>query len=126
MNDSPADRKPLSGRRILIVEDEFYLADDLAGALRRDGAEVIGPVATVADAERIVSEGALDCAILDINLRGEMSFPVADCLEGAGIPYLIATGYNSASLPERFQTVSRVEKPFDLKQVTTAIPPLLS
>jgi DNA-binding response OmpR family regulator len=125
MSEQALARNPLNGQRILIVEDEFYLADDLAAALRREGAEVVGPVATIADAERIVCEGTLDCAILDMNLRGEMAFPVADCLEGAGIPYLIATGYNSASLPERFRDVPRVEKPFDVEQVTAALPALL-
>jgi hypothetical protein len=57
-----------------------------------------------------------------MNLRGEMSFPVADFLTQAQVPFLIATGYNSASLPERFSGVPRVEKPFDVGQVMAAIP----
>lgn len=125
MPEPATDRSPLYAKRILIVEDEFYLADDLASALQIRGADVIGPVPTLEAAERIVGEGGFDCAILDMNLRGEMSFPVADFLTQAQVPFLIATGYNSASLPERFSGVPRVEKPFDVGQVMAAIPALL-
>jgi len=111
--------------RILIVEDEYYLAEDLAETLRNEGAHVIGPVGTLAEAQEIVGRERLDCAILDMNLRGDMAFPVADRLEAAGIPFIIATGYNSASLPERFSAIPRVEKPFDPREVTAAIPALL-
>lgn len=116
----------LGGARILILEDEYYLADDLTRSLRREGAQVIGPVATLADAEKLVEEQAFDCAILDMNLRGEMAFPIADRLRDAGVPFLIATGYNSASLPERFSGLPRVEKPFDPDKVVAAMPSLLS
>ena len=121
-----ADEEPgyLEGARILIVEDEYYLAEDLAAALKQRGAEVLGPVGTVDEASDMVAAGAFDCAILDMNLRGDMAFPVADRLEEAGIPFVIATGYNSASLPARFGAIPRVEKPFDPEQVISAIGPL--
>ncbi len=118
--------KELAGRRILVVEDEFYLADDLSRGLRERGAEVIGPVASFADAERIIVAGDFDCAVLDMNLRGEMTFPLADRLDLAGIPFLIATGYNSGALPDRFSQHPRIEKPFEPDQLADAIPPLLS
>jgi CheY-like chemotaxis protein len=111
--------------RILIVEDEYYLAADLAEALRREGADVVGPVGTLAEAADMVERERIDCAILDMNLRGDMAYPVADRLEQAQIPFLIATGYNSASLPERFGRVPRIEKPFDPRDVIAAIPDLL-
>ncbi len=111
--------------RILIVEDEYYLADDLAEALRREGAEVVGPVGTLDEARDIVERERLDCAILDMNLRGDMAYPVADQLEEAGIPFLIATGYNGASLPDRFSAIPRVEKPFTPRDVAAAIPAAL-
>ena len=114
-----------SALRILIVEDEYYLADDLADALRQQGAEVVGPVGTLAEAREMVEHERIDCAILDMNLRGDMAFPVADRLQQAGIPFLIATGYNSASLPDRFSYVPRVEKPFNPSEVTAAIPVVL-
>lgn len=115
----------LRGARILIVEDEFYLADDLASALKEAGAEVLGPAATLEEARAFVEDGGFDCAILDMNLRGDMAFPIADRLQEAGIPFLIATGYNSASLPERFAAVPRVEKPSDTRNVIEALPGLL-
>ena len=114
----------MRGARILIVEDEYFIADDMAAALRLRGAEVVGPVGTVEDATRFVAEGEFDCAILDMNLRGDMAYPVADRLSEAGIPFIIATGYNSASLPERFSGIPRVEKPVDPELVLAAIAPL--
>jgi DNA-binding response OmpR family regulator len=115
----------LAGVRILVLEDEYFLADDLTARLRREGAEVLGPAATLAQAEGILGAGAPDCAILDMNLRGEMAFPIADRLREEGVPFLIATGYNSASLPDRFGGLPRVEKPFDPDAVVAALPPLL-
>lgn len=116
----------LTGTRILVVEDEYYLADDLARALREAGAEVLGPAGTLDEARRYVEGDGFDCAVVDMNLRGDMAFPIADRLREAGIPFLIATGYNSASLPARFDDVPRVEKPSDSRKVVQAIPPLLA
>lgn len=115
----------LTNARILIVEDEYYLADDLARALELHGAEVVGPVGSLNEADALVGEGNFDCAILDINLRGEMAFPVADRLESKGIPFLVASGYNSAAIPDRFLAVPRVEKPFNPREVIAIIPQLL-
>ncbi len=112
---------PLHGARVLVVEDEYYLADDLARALGEAGAEVLGPVGTLDDAEAKLAGKGFDCAVLDMNLRGEMAYPIADRLESAGIPFVIATGYNSASLPERFRARPRVEKPFDPSAVVRAL-----
>jgi len=116
----------LRGVRVLVVEDEYYLADDLANALKGAGAEVLGPAGTLEEAHRYVKGERFDCAILDMNLSGDMAFPIADRLQEAGIPFVIATGYNSASLPERLADVPRVEKPSDVGKVIEAIPPLLA
>jgi CheY-like chemotaxis protein len=87
---------------------------------------VLGPVGSVEEAFDILTGGELDCAILDMNLRGDMAYPVADRLAEAGIPFVIATGYNSASLPERFSEAPRVEKPVDPAMVLAAVAPLLN
>ena len=122
MTETEAEDNNLSALRILIVEDEYYVADDLARALEGLGATVLGPVATLEEAERLVAEGRFDCAVLDMNLRGEMAFPIADRLEAQGIPFVVASGYNSASLPDRFSAVPRVEKPYDPAQVVAILP----
>ena len=98
--------------RVLIVEDEYYLANDLAEEFRARGAQVIGPIGTVEEAFRAIEDGSIDCAVLDVNLRGEVSFPIADRFDAEAIPYVITTGYSEESLPERFRSKTRLEKPF--------------
>jgi CheY-like chemotaxis protein len=107
----------LSGARVLIVEDEYYLADDLSRALSDAGATVIGPVATLQEAEQRLGDAAFDCAVVDMNLRGEFAFAVAERLKARNVPFVVATGYNEGSLPEALKNVPRVEKPFAPKQV---------
>ena len=103
---------PLSGARVLVVEDEYYLADDLSRALLQAGAEVIGPVGTLSEATQIVADGRFDCAVVDMNLRGDLAYPIAEQLKSARVPFIVTTGYNQTSLPESLQDVPRVEKPF--------------
>lgn len=104
----------LSGRRILVVEDEYYLADELASALQRAGADVLGPVSTIEDAlELLEREAAPDAAVLDMSLAGEMVFPVADVLSKRGVPFLFTTGFDQSSVPARYAEVRRMEKPVD-------------
>ena len=103
----------LSGRRVLVVEDEYYIADDLRRSLSRAGAKIIGPMGSVAQAERALQERDFDCAVLDLNLHGESAEILADQLKIMGIPFAIATGYGSGSIPERLMDVPRIEKPFD-------------
>lgn len=108
----------LAGSRLLIVEDEFYLADDARSVLSDVGAEVLGPVATVTAARALIeNEPDMDGVLLDVNLRGEMAFAVADDLQSRGIPFAFVTGYDRAALPERFATSERLEKPVDPKQL---------
>lgn len=107
--------------RILIVEDEYYLAADLAEALRERGGEVVGPVGTFEEAMAVIAEGGIDSAVLDMNLRGEMSFAVAETLDAAGIPYVIATGYSGQSLPEALRDKPRIEKPFRPEQLARLV-----
>lgn len=108
---------PLNGTRVLIVEDEYYLADDLSRALSDAGATVIGPVATLQEAEQRLSDDAFDCAVVDMNLRGEFAFAVAERLKARNVPFVVATGYNAQSLPHALKDAPRVEKPFAPKQV---------
>ena len=112
----------IRGRRILIVEDEYFVADDLATDLRNMGAEVIGPVGNVADALALIATTPpLDGAVLDINLHGQMSYPVADALKSAGTPFLFATGYDAWTVDDAYRNVVRHEKPIRLSDVVAAL-----
>jgi CheY-like chemotaxis protein len=100
--------------RVLLAEDEFLIAEDLTSALSAAGATVIGPAYTVADALRLIESGGdLDGAVLDINLKGEVAFPVADALLSRGIPFVFTTGYDEQYLKGQYEGVIRLEKPID-------------
>ena len=86
----------LSGRRILVVEDEFLFAVYYQELLEAEGAVVVGPAAAVKSASLLAAEEDLDGAILDINLGGKLSFPVADLLEARGIPFIFVSAYGDA------------------------------
>ncbi len=107
----------LSGARVLVVEDEYYLADDLSRSLVSVGAEVVGPVGSLAEAESKLEDGDFDFAVVDMNLRGDFCFSVAERLRSKGVPFVVATGYNQSSLPDSLKDVPRVEKPFTPGQV---------
>ena len=112
----------LRGRRLLLVEDEFLIASDLTRLLRQQGAEVLGPAATVRGAlDLLRSAPHADGAILDVNLRGEMAFPVADALRARGVPFIFATGYAQDMIPARYAGVPCCEKPFDGPTVIRAL-----
>ena len=117
---------PMAGRRILVVEDEYLLAEDVRYALERAGAEVCGPYASVATAiAAVASEPHLDGALLDVNLAGEMVFPLADALAERGIPFTFTTGYDRAALPDRYLSVPRVEKPIKASSIVEVLSPLM-
>lgn len=102
----------LAGLSVLIVEDEFYLAADLAAALAGAGARVVGPFGRVEDAIRLLDAGEpVDLAVLDIGLFADRVFPVAEMLRARGAPFVFATGYDQEVIPERFEDAKRLEKP---------------
>ncbi len=111
----------LRGRRVLVVEDQYCIAGDVAEALIARGAEVIGPVPTVDKALDMVETNRLDGAILDIDLRGEIGYAVADALASRAIPFVFATGCDQRTVPARFRQVPFCEKPFDSDQVVRTL-----
>ena len=115
----------LAGCRVLVVEDEYFIADDITRALRKLGAEVIGPLPSREEALDVFSsEERIDAAVLDINLRGDVIYPLADALRERGVPFVFATGYDAGSIPEAYRGVARWEKPFDPHALVAAIPGL--
>ena len=112
----------LEGKRILLVEDEYFIVEDLARSFTQAGAIVVGPVATLSEALRLVaSSGTLDGAVLDINLQGEMVFPLADVLMTRGVSFVFSTGYNREAIPSRFENIPQCEKPVGPEQVAKAL-----
>jgi CheY-like chemotaxis protein len=109
-------------RRILVVEDDYMLAHDLQRELEKLGVLVIGPVSSVGLALRLLDAmPVLDGAILDIELRGEKSYPVADVLRERAIPFVFTSGYEGSLVLSAYQDVPRLEKPANPQTVVQAI-----
>ncbi|MYZ48784.1 response regulator [Propylenella binzhouense] len=116
----------LAGLRIMIVEDEYFIADDLAAAVRRAGGTILGPVPSLSEARSLLSgSDPVDAAVLDLNLRDEMAYPIAELLRLRGIPFVFATGYDLGSIPPEFQDVPHWEKPFDHRSLVHALSRML-
>lgn len=112
----------LSGRQVLLVEDDYLIAVELKSILAAEGAEVVGPAATVGAAlELLDGPSRIDSAVLDLNLRGEFSFQVADRLMDLNVPFIFATGYDASVIPGRFSQVERCEKPIDAQKLMKAL-----
>jgi DNA-binding response OmpR family regulator len=113
---------PLAGRRVLVVEDEYFLADDLARALTALGAETIGPYGDVNEATLVVDRDvAIDAAIMDVNLRDELIFPLARLLRARKVPFVFTTGYDGRSIDAEFQDVQLWGKPLDVTALTSEL-----
>jgi two-component SAPR family response regulator len=111
----------LRNQRILIVEDQYLIAADLSRALARLGGVVVGPVASAEAARTELADAEIDLAFLDVNLDGQMVFPLADELERRGIPFIFVTGHDATVLPQRFGTKLRLAKPFTVQSVEEAV-----
>ncbi|MBV9783448.1 MAG: response regulator [Acidisphaera sp.] len=123
---SASERGLLEGRRVLVVEDEYFLADDMERALRQLGAEVIGPVPTAEAAMAALErDQPIDAVVLDINLRGQMGFSVADALLARKIPFVFASGYDQAIIPSGYSHVGHWMKPFDARELVRTLPTLI-
>lgn len=108
-------QKPLSGRSVLIVEDEYFLADDIVEVLRELGARIVGPVGELEEATGLVNgDIVIDAAVVDINLRSQLAFPLARMLKARKVPFVFTTGYDGSSVEREFHDVPLWEKPLDV------------
>jgi DNA-binding response OmpR family regulator len=116
----------LKGARILLVEDSWHVGNAIKRLLRALGADVAGPAATIADAERLIAERKPDVAIVDINLRdGEQVNPWLDRLQDEGIPVIVITGYTAVSLqPGKVEAI--LQKPVSEERFLAALGPIVA
>jgi CheY-like chemotaxis protein len=110
---------PLNGRRVLVIEDESMVTMFIQDTLADIGCEVAGVASRLNEALEKARTLAFDVAILDVNLDGEQTFPIAEALLARGMPFVLATGYSATSLPAALQRAPILQKPFrqsDLEQ----------
>lgn len=118
---------PLSGRRVLVVEDEMLVAMLLEDMLAALGCEIIGPAARVEQALKMIeTAGVLDAAVLDVNLNGEKSYPVADELAARRVPFVFSTGYGKNSLHNGYRSFPLLQKPFSPHELDDVLTGLLT
>ncbi|WP_026191113.1 response regulator [Methylobacterium sp. WSM2598] len=115
----------LIGRRVLVVEDEYLIAMDMAHSLQQAGAEVVGPVPDVEQALALIEAAPLDAAVLDVNLRNEAVYVVADRLRERGAPYLFATGEVQIADRSDYRSRPKLEKPILGTELVRAVGKLL-
>src|SRR5215212_2686333 len=117
----------LTGQSILVVEDVYLIADEMVRTLKSFGVKVVGPAGSVDRAMALIKEGGrLDGAVLDINLRGDMAYPIADMLMRREVPFLFTTGYEEDIVQDEYANVPRCEKPIEPGVLQTALRRLLS
>ncbi|RVT41742.1 response regulator [Sphingobium algorifonticola] len=113
------------GKSILVVEDEAMIGMMLEDFLETLGYHVHGVASTVTEACDMVREGGFDAAILDCNLQGEKSWPVAEALAAANLPFLFATGGSADDVPTAFDDRPTLAKPFTIGAVERALDRIL-
>jgi CheY-like chemotaxis protein len=111
-------------RKVLVVEDEFLVGLELTEALKAAGCEIVGPVARLGDAVRVAeAETALSLGVLDVNLAGELSWPVARALKSRQIPFVFVTGYGreQVDVPPELGDVVFLSKPVQIEDLLRSL-----
>jgi CheY-like chemotaxis protein len=111
----------LKGLRVLVAEDEALVALQLEDMLADLGCAIIGPASRVGQALELLTGELVDAAVLDLNLAGELVYPVADALASRGLPYIFATGYGASGLSEPYRRQPVLQKPFLPSQLRKAM-----
>jgi CRP-like cAMP-binding protein len=111
--------------QVLVVEDNFIMAQMVCDLVRDFGFDVAGPVAHVETAMRMLAERPVDGAIVDINLDGVSSFPVCDELARRKVPFFFLTGYDRTNIPEPFRRAPLLTKPVERQRFRSALTALV-
>jgi CheY-like chemotaxis protein len=111
----------LKDLRVLVVEDEALIALQLEDMLMELGCAVIGPASRVGRALELLDGEPVEAAVLDLNIAGELVYPVADELRSRGLPYIFVTGYGTSGLSEPYRSRPILEKPFARRELLRAM-----
>ena len=121
MKIDPTFLRLYAGKRILVVEDQYFLADEVRRTLFDLDATVVGPAASIEEAMALISSESIDAAILDVHLGDEFVFPVAERLEELDVPFVFATGYDRLFIPPEFRGFALCAKPVELRKIAKAL-----
>jgi CheY-like chemotaxis protein len=111
----------LQGLRVLVVEDEILIAELMADLLETAGCSVVGPFPQIAEALRAAEAEQFDTALVDIDLAGSRSYPIADALIKRNLPFVFLTGYGRGGLPAQYAKRPIVGKPFQSQDILDAL-----
>jgi DNA-binding response OmpR family regulator len=115
----------LKGVRVLVVEDEYFVAILIEEILEKAGCIVMGPVPRLSEALDAVDHDDYDAAVLDVNLAGELINPVADALSERNVPFMFVTGYGANALPREYAQRPHICKPFRMAELLGALSNIL-
>ncbi len=107
--------------QVLVIEDESLVAMMIEDMLTDLGHEVVATSGRMPDASMLASDASADLAILDVNLNGEETYPLADSLAAREIPFIFATGYGSSGIKAEWSDVPVLQKPFQSRELAKAI-----
>jgi DNA-binding NtrC family response regulator len=109
----------LKGRRVMVLEDDVLIAMDMEDFLLGEGCQVVGPISNVEAALEQVEKAEIDGAVVDLNLRGELSVPVIEALKSRGLPVIVCSGYAELSgVKDMLKDVPMVPKPCDFSALS--------
>jgi len=122
VRDDAAKEGTLTGRRVLVVEDEFLLARFYQALLEDEGCIVIGPAYRESEALQLLQDSSPDAAVLDVNLRGKRAARLARALSHRAIPFVVATAYGDSTLRDPVLLAApRLVKPIDAGTLILAL-----
>ena len=115
----------LTNYRVLLVEDEYLLALEIADAIERAGGAVAGPFPECARALPYATGGSVDAAVLNVKVRDGNTYPVTILLPDAGIPFVFATGQSIATEPPEWSAATWISKPYEPEELVRVLAGML-
>lgn len=125
-NDPAPTRSLFAGVSVLLVEDETMISFLIEDMLRDAGCTTVWHASSVSEALAVLQAHRPDVAVLDVNLAGELVFPVAERLDAACIPFVFSTGYGRTGIPPRWARIPTIQKPFRFIELRVALASVLA